>query len=398
VFGLSLLCSALAAVAAALGIALWRSRRERVAALALLGAQELPLTAAIDRELRQLVPRDELAATLFSREAILEAAPWPVLIADADRRIVRMNRGAAAAFPGVPLGARLDEAIPALAAPLAAVLTGPPVHTVEVVVDSPTRHIYEAHLRSHPDGERRSAVAVLVDVTSAVDFREARRLFSAAASHELRTPLARILGLAETLALPQSQAERDALVAQTEAEVDNMRLLIDEMLLLAALDRGEISAAGASSDAALIAEQVVADRAARRVGRGRALSVEATRGLIVPVAARLLEVVIGNVVDNALSHGGEGAAVSVTVRGLAGEVEIAVTDTGLGIAPQHLPHVFERFYRGDASRAGPGTGLGLAVVKHVVEVHGGRVSADSAPGQGTTVRIVLPEPPVTSAP
>jgi len=344
------------------------------------------------------VPRDELASTLFSREAILEAAPWPVLIADADRRIMRMNRGAVAAFPGVAIGARLEDAIPALAAPLEAVLTGPPIQTAEVVVDAPTRHIYEAHLRSHPDGERRSAVAVLLDVTSAVDFREARRLFSAAASHELRTPLARILGLAETLALPQTQAERDALVAQTEAEVDNMRVLIDEMLLLAALDRGEISAAGASSDAALIAEQVVADRAARRVGRGRALSVEATRGLIVPVAPRLLEVVIGNIVDNALSHGGEGAAVAVTVHGLAGEVEVAVTDTGLGIAPQHLPHVFERFYRGDASRAGPGTGLGLAVVKDVVEVHGGRVSADSAPGQGTTVRIVLPEPPVTSGP
>ena len=206
------------------------------------------------------MPRDELAATLFSREAILEAAPWPVLIADADRRIVRMNRGAARGVSRRRRSARAStRRSPALAAPLAAVLTGPPVHTVEVVVDAPTRHIYEAHLRSHPDGERRSAVAVLVDVTSAVDFREARRLFSAAASHELRTPLARILGLAETLALPQSQAERDALVAQTEAEVDNMRLLIDEMLLLAALDRGEISAGGG----------VERRRADRRAGRRR---------------------------------------------------------------------------------------------------------------------------------
>ena len=65
-------------------------------------------------------------------------------------------------------------------------------------------------------------------------------------------------------------------------------------------------------------------------------------------------------------------------------------DTGVGISPEHLPHVFERFYRGEASRAGPGTGLGLAVVKHIVEAHGGRVAADSRPGAGTTVRLTLP--------
>jgi signal transduction histidine kinase len=82
--------------------------------------------------------------------------------------------------------------------------------------------------------------------------------------------------------------------------------------------------------------------------------------------------------------------VGVSVQGVDGEVEIVVRDTGVGIPAEHLPHVFERFYRGEASRSGPGSGLGLAIVKHVVEAHDGQVAVDSRPGLGTTVRLVLP--------
>jgi signal transduction histidine kinase len=231
---------------------------------------------------------------------------------------------------------------------------------------------------------------VALDVTAPVDFREARRLFSAAVSHELRTPLARLLGLAETLALPLSDDEREALVAQTEVEIDTMRRLIDEMLLLAALDRGETAVPEGLSDAGDVAEEVVDDRLSRPGGRGRALTVTAERDLGVPMPSRLLAVVVGNLVDNALRHGGPAASVHVQVAAADDHVEIAVSDTGVGIPAEHLPHVFERFYRGDSSRAGPGTGLGLAVVKHIVEAHGGRATVDSRAGRGTTVRLVLP--------
>ena len=394
---LSFAVTLLAALVVGLATALLRRRAERRRVLAMLGAGDEPLEAVVRRELRRRVPREELSSTLFSREAVLEASPNAVLVFDGDGTLTRANARAREVLPGVVPGAPAAAIAPALAAAVEDVLQGPPVDSREVVVEGEDRRTFEAHLRSHPDGGRRSAVAVLVDVTAPVDFREARRLFSAAVSHELRTPLARILGLAETLALPLEQEEREALVTQTEVEVDAMRRLIDEMLLLAALDRGDAALAELRADPGLTAEQVAADRMNRPTGRGRRITVDAPRGLLVPVQPRLLDVVIGNLVDNALRHGGPEADVALAVRGLAGEVEIVVTDSGVGIPPEQLPHVFERFYRGQPSRTGPGTGLGLAVVKHIVEAHGGRVTADSAPGRGTTVRLTLPEAPTSGS-
>jgi two-component system phosphate regulon sensor histidine kinase PhoR len=355
------------ALVVAVVVAIVLVRRER--------RQADELRAEIDAR----VPRDELEATVASFEALLEAAPTPVIQFDRHGRVQRANAAAVAAFP--------DGEMPAALAPVIdEVLTGAAtVVDREIAVEQPVRRRWEAHLRAQADG----ALAVLVDVTAAGDFREARRLFSAAVSHELRTPLARILGLAETLGLPQTEAERETLVVQIEVEVEGMRGLIDEMLLLAALDRGEIPT-GDQADAGAAAEPVVADRRARRAWRNRELRFMAARAQRVAVAPRLLEVVLGNLLDNALFHAGDDAIVSVDVRPAGGNVEIAVSDTGVGIAPEHLPHVFERFYRAEASRAGTGTGLGLAVVKHIVEAHGGRVSADSQPGSGTTVRLILP--------
>ena len=234
-------------------------------------------------------------------------------------------------------------------------------------------------------------MAVLVDVTESVDYRESRRLFSAAVSHELRTPLQRIVGLVDTLALPLSEAERSEVVHTAEAEVERMRELIDEMLLLAALDRGEIALAEGDCDAGEIVRRVAVARQARARQGAQTIEVDVAPELRVPMAERLLEVMVGNVVDNALRYAGEGASVAVSVRGRAGEVEISISDTGVGIAPEHLPHVFERFFRGEASRTSAGSGLGLAIVKHIVEAHGGRATIASTEGEGTTLRLLLPE-------
>jgi signal transduction histidine kinase len=378
------------------GYVVARLWRERGQVRALLEAEDgQPTEVVLKRMLRQRVHRDELAAVLFSREAVLEATPLPVLILDGDGRIARVNASARVALGGVDIGGSAFDLAPELGQAVMGVLSGPPVDQVEMVAGA-ERRVWLAHLRSHPDADRRAAVAVLVDVTEDVDFREARRLFSAAVSHELRTPLQRIVGLVDTLALPLSDGERAELVQAAEHEVQRMRELVDEMLLLAALDRGQAALSEGDCDASAIAEHVVASRVARARQNGMTLRVDAAPGLRVPIGDQLLEVVIGNVVDNALKYAGEGAEVEVGVRGRAGEVEIAVSDTGVGIAPEHLPHVFERFFRGEQSRSSPGSGLGLAVVKHIVEAHGGRARAESRAGEGAVVRLVLPEASVVS--
>jgi signal transduction histidine kinase len=231
------------------------------------------------------------------------------------------------------------------------------------------------------------------DVTEAVDFEEARRTFSAAVSHELRTPLARVLGLAETLALPGEIDDREELVEQIEAEVDGMRRLIDEMLLLAALDRGRTAVGGGVADLADLAGRIVDEARTRRIGRGREIHFSADGALDVPVAPRLLEVVVRNLIDNALLHGGGDAVVDVVTRHGDQAAELEVRDTGRGITAEHLPYIFQRFYRGDAARSGPGSGLGLALVKHIVEAHDGAVVVESSPGAETrfVVRIPYPE-------
>jgi signal transduction histidine kinase len=383
-----------ATVLALVGVALlagwlWRERREVRELVAAEPSQ--PTTVALKRILRQRVHRDELSAALFSREALLEATPLPVLVISADGTVARANGMARVALGPIDAGSHVSALSPELDRGVQGVLHGPPVVEVEVEIGNGDRRVWLAHLRSHPDGEARAAVVVLVDVTSDVDYREARRLFSASVSHELRTPLQRIVGLVDTLALPLSELERDELVYQVETEVQRMRELVDEMLLLAALDRGEAALTEGSSDAGEVAVRVVTDRRTRPTAEGRTVTANAATGLRVPVGEQLLEVVIGNLVDNALKHAGAGAHVAVAVQGRGGEVEIVVEDTGVGIAPEHLPHVFERFFRADGARSTAGSGLGLAVVKHIIEAHGGRAMVESPPGAGAKIRLQLPE-------
>src|SRR4029077_2902636 len=99
---------------------------------------------------------------------------------------------------------------------------------------------------------------------------------------------------------------------------------------------------------------------------------------------------IGNLVDNALRFTPDGGSIRIAIRDLRSSAEISVSDTGSGIAPEHLPHVFHRFYRADPSRSSAGTGLGLALVKSIVDLHGGSASIESGVGRGTTVVLTFP--------
>jgi len=110
--------------------------------------------------------------------------------------------------------------------------------------------------------------------------------------------------------------------------------------------------------------------------------------------------VLSNLYDNSLRHTPRGGVIGVSAAPVGDGISVEVTDTGSGIAPEHLPRIFERFYRADPARSRDqgGTGLGLSIVKHLVEAHGGRVDAESAPGRGTTIRFVLPPPAAVTQP
>ncbi len=324
---------------------------------------------------------------LVDLRTVADALSTAAVVFDLQLRVEHANPRAVRDFPTLAIGVFPTQSSEAFGALLGQAVESEDLVTHETIFieDNPPQsvRITAARFRSH-------VLVLLEDATDEVDFEEARRAFSAAVSHELRTPLARILGLAETLALPDIEDEREQIVDQIEHEVDGIRQLIDEMLLLAALDRGRLAVADGVADASAITFEVVEAAKQRRLGRGREIAFSTTGILLVAVAARLFEVVVQNLVDNALLHGGPDARVAVSIGNVDEQALLTVVDSGPGIAAQHLPFVFQRFYRGDASRTGPGSGLGLALVKHIVEAHGGTVAAESDGVSGATLRVYLP--------
>jgi two-component system sensor histidine kinase CiaH len=216
---------------------------------------------------------------------------------------------------------------------------------------------------------------------------ERQQTFVADASHELRTPLAVIRANAEYLQQEQPQSEE---AAEILAETDRLAALVDALLALARgqggapadrpVDLGELVAASAQSMQPLALDRKVA------------LDVETAPGLEVRGDPDQLRQLVLILVDNALRYTPEGGRVTVGAHRNDGAAVVAVSDTGIGIDQKALKHVFERFYRADdaRTRADAGAGLGLSIAEQLVTDHGGRISAESEPGRGSTFRVSLP--------
>lgn len=221
---------------------------------------------------------------------------------------------------------------------------------------------------------------------------EARlRRFVADASHELRTPVTTIRGYAELHrrgGLPTDEAVGDAM-RRTEAEAIRMGALVEDLLHLARLDEGRPLQLGPVDLAAVVADSA-AD--AQAVEPDRPITVTAPEPVVVTGDDGQLRQVVANLLANVRLHTPGDAAVELRVARRGSEAVLEVADRGPGMAPEHGARAFERFYRADASRTRHtgGSGLGLAIVAGVAEAHGGRAALDTAPGRGTTVRVVLP--------
>lgn len=243
--------------------------------------------------------------------------------------------------------------------------------------------------RKQPTG---GVVAVFSDLTELRRLDRVRTEFVANASHELKTPLTAIRGYAETLAtrhLPEADRSRfaDRIIEHTH----RMTALVEDLLTLARLEDGT-TIARERVEVLPLAELVVEALGDRSQAADIEVSLEIEpRDLAVTGDAEGLRQILENLVDNALRHA-SATAVNVAAKRLPdGVVEITVNDDGRGIPAAHLKHIFERFYRADASRSREtgGTGLGLAIVKHWTEGMGGRVRAESTVGGGTAVHVTF---------
>ena len=246
-------------------------------------------------------------------------------------------------------------------------------------------------------GDITGVVAVVNDITRLRRLERVRRDFVANVSHELRTPITSIKGFVETLLdgglEDREQAERFLRIVGRQA--DRLDAILGDLLTLSRLEEGDVRQVIEMVPVALRqpvehALQLLESRAA---ARGVALSVEGNPDLRVRGSAALLEQAVVNLVDNAIKYSHPGGTVRVEVTAEEdGQVALRVYDEGCGIPEEHLPRLFERFYRVDKARSRNegGTGLGLAIVKHVAQVHEGKVGVNSRPGAGSVFSILLP--------
>ncbi len=221
-----------------------------------------------------------------------------------------------------------------------------------------------------------------------------RRDFVANVSHELRTPVAAIQGYAETLlAANADPATQKQFLEIVFRQAQRLGALVQDLLTLSELEaRPGDDAARESVDLAALAGHVVETVRARAKEQQTKVTIEVDPGASALGDPIGIEQVIQNLVDNAIKYGKQGGAVRVRGERTASRVVLTVADDGPGIAAEHLPRLFERFYRVDAgrSRERGGTGLGLAIVKHLVESMGGAIEVTSEVGRGTTFRVELP--------
>lgn len=359
------------------------------------------LSAALTDLARQMRARvDDLEAEQRTLRTVLDGLEDAVFLLDGET--VRFANRAASAMFRIPIagwrGCPLAES--GLPAALAAVITrataASSVSAEECPPDPTGRCLRATVVPLEPqDGVPRTLVAVS-DVTERARLDSVRRDFVANASHELKTPTAGIQLLAEAAAAAAADGDAETAVdfaRRIEGEATRLKRLVLDLLDLSRLESAP--APGSVTDVREAVELAMLSHRPAAASRGLTLHLDAAavEGADVFAAADAtdLAVALDNLIDNALTYTDTGG-VTVHLGAADDSVLIAVTDTGIGIPAADLPRVFERFFRVDRarSRESGGTGLGLALVKHVVERSGGSVEAESRPGAGSTFTVRLP--------
>jgi two-component system phosphate regulon sensor histidine kinase PhoR len=359
------------------------------------------LDERIRREVRQ---RQEL-------EAVLSSMVEGVLAFDREANLISLN-GAAATLLGVKAeqvrGRSIQEAVrnPELQEFVALTLSQAVTQEREIsFFDDAGERFIQAHGTGLTDatGSRIGALIVLNDVTSIRRLERMRRDFVANASHEIRTPVTSLKGFIETLqdgAIDDPEAARRFL-AIMKKNADRLHAIIEDLLNLSRIEREAERGEVPLEQAALrgIVEEALEACDGGLQAKEIRVELDCPRDLQVRANPSLLVQAIVNLIDNAAKYSEAGSAVTITCRETERGVAVAVRDSGPGIPREHLPRLFERFYRVDKGRSRNlgGTGLGLSIVKHIVQAHSGEITVESEPGAGSTFTILLPKAPSRAA-
>lgn len=356
---------------------------------------------SLEAELRRRMA-DELRRK-NEMEALLSSISEAIVAVDVEEKIIMINDEAGRLLscdPNLVAGRSIQEAVrntDIYSLVRRALDTGRPEEREIVLSSRDQRWLHaKATLLKDEAGQKKGVVLAFNDITALKRLEEVRKDFVANVSHEIKTPLTAIKGFVETLqeSGPEDEAQRAKFLSIIERQAVRLEALVDDLLTLSRLEQESSESSlklrqarplDIISSAIQLCEPLAEEK-------GIAISLSCLEDLYLEMDPSLMEQAVFNLLENAVKYSEKGKKVSVDASLQGEELVIRVHDEGIGIPKDHLPRVFERFYRVDKarSRESGGTGLGLAIVKHIVQAHGGRVTAESEPGKGSIFKVYLP--------
>ena len=349
----------------------------------------------------QRLLREQVSLDAFNLRTILASMEEGVMVVDAQHILRLANPSFRQLFDlkADPLGQSVLRTLRETAFEelvTSALKTGEPQsREITMSVAKPPRHfaVHAVPMRDQAGGP--GVVTIVRDISRLKQLEDVRREFVANVSHELRTPLSIFHGYLENLldAPTMPRKEQAEILEILRKHSCRLNALLEDLLTIARLESRHEELEKERLNLGDLLRGATADWAGKVREKKLTLTVEASRDLPAVWADPLrLEQVLNNLLENAVKYTNEGGQICLRAAAFGDHVELRVEDTGSGIPPADLAHIFERFYRADKARSREqgGTGLGLSIVKHIVQLHGGTVTAESSYGKGTAIILRLP--------